>query len=62
MQFAIKKHHHTGLVLHSKDPQWIPTFLESYATRFANEFLADEQPRVSHRLEGVVRVASVLKC
>jgi len=41
----IKKHHHAGLVLKSSDPQRIPTLLESYAQRFAQEFLAVEPPR-----------------
>jgi hypothetical protein len=41
----IKKHHHAGLVLRSTDPQRIPTLLEVYAKRFAQEFLAVEPPR-----------------
>jgi biotin carboxylase len=41
----IKKHHHAGLVLRSSDPQRIPTLLETYARRFAEEFLAVEPPR-----------------
>ena len=41
----IKKHHHAGLVLRSADPQRIPTLLEDYACRFAEEFLAVEPPR-----------------
>jgi biotin carboxylase len=41
----IKKHHHAGLVLRSSDPQRIPTLLEGYARRFAEEFLAVEPPR-----------------
>ncbi len=41
----IKKHHHAGLVLRSTDPQRIPTLLESYARRFADEFLAVEPPK-----------------
>lgn len=41
----IKKHHHAGLVLKSSDPQRIPGLLESYARRFAEEFLAVEPPR-----------------
>ena len=36
----IKKHHHAGLVLRSADSKKIPTLLESYAQRFAEEFLA----------------------
>lgn len=36
----IKKHHHAGLVLRSADPYRIPTLLETYANRFAEEFMA----------------------
>ena len=36
----IKKHHHAGLVLRSRDPQKIPALLDSYAVRFAEEFMA----------------------
>jgi biotin carboxylase len=43
--FRIKRHHHAGLVLKSADPQRIPTLLESYAQRFAHDFLAVEPPR-----------------
>jgi len=41
----IKKHHHAGLVLRSTDPHRIPTLLENYANRFAEEFLAVEPPK-----------------
>jgi biotin carboxylase len=41
----IKKHHHAGLLLRSSDPQRIPTLLEDYARRFAEDFLAIEPPR-----------------
>jgi biotin carboxylase len=41
----IKKHHHAGLVLRSREPQRIPVLLERYAQRFAEEFLAVEPPR-----------------
>jgi len=41
----IKRHHHAGLVLRSSDPQRVQTLLESYAQRFAEEFLAVEPPR-----------------
>jgi hypothetical protein len=41
----ITKHHHAGLVLHSTDPHRIPTLLDVYARRFAEEFLAVEPPR-----------------
>ena len=45
VQLRIRKHHHAGLVLQSKDPQRIPALLENYARRFADEFLAVEPPR-----------------
>ena len=41
----IKRHHHAGMVLRSADPQRIPTLLDDYARRFAEEFLAVEPPR-----------------
>jgi biotin carboxylase len=41
----IRKHHHAGLVLRSGDPARIPALLESYAQRFANDFLAVAPPR-----------------
>ncbi|HWW16646.1 MAG TPA: ATP-grasp domain-containing protein [Candidatus Dormibacteraeota bacterium] len=41
----IKKHHHAGLILRSKDPGRVQALLESYAQRFAEEFLAVEPPR-----------------
>jgi biotin carboxylase len=41
----IKRHHHAGLVLRSSDPGRVPALLESYARRFADEFLAVEPPR-----------------
>lgn len=41
----IKKHHHAGLVLRSREPQRIPALLENYARRFAEEFTAVEPPR-----------------
>jgi biotin carboxylase len=40
VHLRIKKHHHAGLVLKSSDPQRIPALLDSYAGRFAEEFLA----------------------
>ncbi|HXX01566.1 MAG TPA: ATP-grasp domain-containing protein [Candidatus Acidoferrales bacterium] len=45
VQLRIKKHHHAGLVLHSKEPSRIAALLESYAQRFAEEFLAVEPQR-----------------
>jgi biotin carboxylase len=41
----IKKHHHAGLILRSGDPGRVPALLESYAQRFAAEFMAVEPPR-----------------
>ncbi len=41
----IRKHHHAGLILRSRDPERIPSLLEAYARRFAEEFLAVEPPR-----------------
>jgi biotin carboxylase len=41
----IKRHHHAGLVLKSPDARKIPALLESYALRFAEEFLAVEPPK-----------------
>jgi hypothetical protein len=41
----IKKHHHAGLILRSADQQRVQTLLQSYAQRFAEEFLAVEPPR-----------------
>ncbi len=41
----IKRHHHAGLILESTDPHRIPTILEGYAQRFAQEFMAVEPPR-----------------
>ncbi len=43
--FRIKRHHHAGLILRSTDPKRVPALLESYAQRFAQEFLAVEPPR-----------------
>lgn len=45
VSLRIRKHHHAGLVLRSQDPLRIPQLLESYAQRFADEFLAVEPPR-----------------
>ncbi len=41
----IKKHHHAGLILRSADQERVQALLESYAQRFAEEFLAVEPPR-----------------
>jgi biotin carboxylase len=40
VHLRIKKHHHAGLVLKSSNPHRIPALLESYAVRFAEEFMA----------------------
>jgi biotin carboxylase len=45
VMLRIKKHHHAGLILRSNDPQRVRALLESYAQRFAEEFLAVEPPR-----------------
>lgn len=45
VSLRIKKHHHAGLVLRSGDPQRVPSLLEHYAQRFAEEFLAVAPPR-----------------
>lgn len=41
----IKRHHHAGLILRSPDQRRVQTLLESYAQRFAEEFLAVAPPR-----------------
>jgi biotin carboxylase len=41
----IRKHHHAGLVLRSKDPERVRSLLENYAPRFVEDFLAVEPPR-----------------
>ena len=41
----IRKHHHAGLILRSSDPHRVPTLLENYARRFAEEFLAVQPQR-----------------
>ncbi|HKI25775.1 MAG TPA: ATP-grasp domain-containing protein [Candidatus Sulfotelmatobacter sp.] len=45
VHLRIKKHHHAGLVLQSRDPLRIPALLENYAQRFAEEFLAIQPQR-----------------
>jgi len=45
ISLRIKRHHHAGLVLRSKDAERLPALLENYARRFAEEFLAIEPPR-----------------
>jgi len=41
----IKKHHHAGLILRSTDARRVPTLLEGYARRFAEEFTAVQPQR-----------------
>ena len=41
----IKKHHHAGLILRSADSRRVRDLLESYAQRFATEFLAVKPPQ-----------------
>jgi biotin carboxylase len=41
----IKKHHHAGLILRSTDSRRVRDLLESYAQRFATEFLAVKPPQ-----------------
>lgn len=41
----IKKHHHAGLVLRSRDAQRVPALLDNYAQRFVQDFLAIQPPR-----------------
>jgi len=41
----IKRHHHAGLILRSKDPQRVQALLDNYSQRFVQEFLAVEPPR-----------------
>lgn len=41
----IKKHHHAGLILRSKDHRRVQSLLESYAVRFAEEFTAVQPQR-----------------
>jgi biotin carboxylase len=38
----IKRHHHAGLIVRSSDSWRVPALLESYARRFAEEFMAVE--------------------
>jgi biotin carboxylase len=40
----LKKRHHAGMVLRSSDPQRVQDLLQTYAQRFATEFLAIEPP------------------
>jgi biotin carboxylase len=40
VHLRIKKHHHAGLILRSKDQRRVQSLLEGYAARFAEEFMA----------------------
>jgi len=42
--YRLKKRHHAGFVLRSKDPQRIQDLLGSYAQRFARDFVAVQPP------------------
>ncbi len=41
----IRKHHHAGLILRSKNPERVRALLENYSGRFAKEFTAVQPPR-----------------
>ncbi len=41
----IKRHHHAGLILRSRDQHRVRELLENYAPRFAREFTAVEPPK-----------------
>ncbi len=45
IHLRIKKHHHAGLILRSTNQRRVQSLLESYAQRFAEEFLAVAPPR-----------------
>ena len=45
VHMLIKKRHHAGLILRSNDQRRVQTLLESYAQRFAEEFVAVAPPR-----------------
>jgi biotin carboxylase len=40
--YRVTKYHHAGLILKSKDPERIKVLLDSYSTRFREDFLATE--------------------
>ena len=42
--YRMKKHHHAGLIVHSKDPERVRLLLEDYGERFAREYLAVAPP------------------
>lgn len=43
--YRIKKHHHAGLILRSREQPRVQALLESYAGRFAEEFMAVQPQR-----------------
>ncbi len=45
VHMRIKKHHHAGLILKSTHQKRVQSLLESYATRFAEEFMATQPQR-----------------
>ena len=42
ISYRVKKYHHAGFILKSPDPQRIHQLLDSYSTRFAQDFLATQ--------------------
>jgi biotin carboxylase len=42
--YRMKKHHHAGLIVRSKEPERVRLLLEDYADRFAREYLAVAPP------------------
>jgi hypothetical protein len=40
--YRVKKYHHAGLVVKSKDPARVRELLENYARRFVTDFLASQ--------------------
>ncbi|HWO02685.1 MAG TPA: ATPase, partial [Blastocatellia bacterium] len=42
--YRLKKKHHAGLVVASKDPQRIEHLLEDYSRRFYDEFYTSQPP------------------
>jgi len=43
--YRIKRHHHAGLILRSRDQRRVQGLLESYSERFVRDFTAVEPPR-----------------
>ncbi|HZD48038.1 MAG TPA: ATP-grasp domain-containing protein [Silvibacterium sp.] len=42
--YRMKKHHHAGLIVRSKNPERVSALLENYANRFAQQYLAVAPP------------------